>query len=64
MSHLQTGEVKPSYLEGLFACHIFDQCGGQWLYLEDYLKWLKNADLSTLSDDAQSEVRADKIHGH
>lgn len=38
-SSCNQGTLKPAYLDSLFACHQCDHCGGNWLYLGDYLRW-------------------------
>ncbi|WP_428036621.1 zf-TFIIB domain-containing protein [Amphritea sp.] len=33
------GNLVPSFLEGLFRAHTCDDCGGNWLLIEDYVAW-------------------------
>jgi len=34
------GILKPAYIDDLFPCFTCDQCEGNWIHLEDYLRWL------------------------
>jgi len=34
------GMLQPADLEPLLPCYTCTHCGGNWLYLEDYLRWL------------------------
>lgn len=35
------GLLVPSQLDDLFPAHTCNHCGGNWLYLHDYLRWLE-----------------------
>jgi len=51
------GTLAPSYLEGLFACHTCDNCGGNLILLEDFLRWHEqHPDTQLLADAAVEEV--------
>lgn len=33
------GVLKPSHIDDLFPGYTCNHCGGNWLYLKDYLRW-------------------------
>lgn len=35
----KTGRLVPSFLEAQFRCHTCDECGGNWILIEDYVSW-------------------------
>ncbi len=35
----KTGELLPNTLEETLPCHTCNNCGGNWIKLEDYIKW-------------------------
>ena len=43
------GRLLPGYLDDLFPAHNCDHCGGSYIMLDDYLKWLEHADQQTLA---------------
>lgn len=47
----KSGELKPSYIEDMIRCHTCDNCGGNFLYLEEYLIW-RQRDSRLPDDDA------------
>ena len=51
-----SGELKPSFIDGLFRAHTCDNCEGNWILIEDYVAWKeRNADLE-FNQDANVEV--------
>lgn len=38
------GRLQPGYLDNLFPAHTCDHCGGHYVMLDDYLKWLEHTD--------------------
>lgn len=36
----KAGKLIPSFIDELFRCHTCSGCGGNWIYLADYLHWL------------------------
>ncbi|MCE8036112.1 MAG: TFIIB-type zinc ribbon-containing protein [Halomonadaceae bacterium] len=34
-----SGNLVPSFLDDLFRCHTCDNCGGNWILIEDYIGW-------------------------
>jgi Zn-finger nucleic acid-binding protein len=57
------GKLIPGYLDDLFPSHNCDNCGGNWVYLQDYLRWLEyaspidiaEAESATISEDVQAQ---------
>ncbi|MBN1518353.1 zf-TFIIB domain-containing protein [Candidatus Sumerlaeota bacterium] len=46
-----SGTLRPNYLDAALLCHTCDHCGGHWLYLGDYLRWLEqNRDFDIVND--------------
>lgn len=41
-TNCKSGFLKPSTLDGLFAAHTCDSCGGNWILIEDYATWKSN----------------------
>ena len=37
------GKLQPGYLDDLFPAHNCNNCGGNWIKLEDYLRWRETA---------------------
>ncbi|MFN3580737.1 MAG: zf-TFIIB domain-containing protein [Pseudomonas sp.] len=35
----KAGTLIPSFLESQFRCHTCDNCGGNWILIEDYFAW-------------------------
>lgn len=35
----RAGNLVPSFLGALFRCHTCDNCGGNWILVEDYISW-------------------------
>lgn len=48
----ETGTLNYAYLDELFPCKTCDTCQGNWLLLEDYLRWKEHtsAELHDLGD--------------
>ena len=36
------GKLVHAYLDALFPCHTCEHCGGNFIYLADYLRWIEN----------------------
>ncbi|MDN3637704.1 zf-TFIIB domain-containing protein [Simiduia curdlanivorans] len=34
------GELRPSFIDGLFRAHTCHHCLGNWVFVEDYVAWL------------------------
>ena len=35
----KSGNLNPSYVDELFRAHTCDNCGGNWILIEDYISW-------------------------
>lgn len=35
----KSGSLNPSYIDKLFRAHTCDNCGGDWILIEDYVSW-------------------------
>ena len=35
----KSGKLNPSYIDSLFRAHTCDNCGGNWILIEDYVSW-------------------------
>ena len=33
------GTLQPSFMDSLFRAHTCDYCGGNWVFIEDFLAW-------------------------
>nr|CAA6827995.1 MAG: Unknown protein [uncultured Thiotrichaceae bacterium] len=49
-------KLTPFFLEGLFRAHTCGECGGNWLLLDDYLRWKEHNPEYTFSQDASFEA--------
>ncbi|KPJ92532.1 MAG: hypothetical protein AMJ53_09190 [Gammaproteobacteria bacterium SG8_11] len=57
------GVLKPAYLDDLFPCYTCSHCGGNWIYLRDYLRWLeKNEDL-VVNEQSDAELVINETKG-
>ena len=57
----KTGDLQPGYLDDLFPAHNCNHCGGSYVMLDDYLKWLEYAKPQDLNDPLVSvEAVADE----
>ena len=53
----KSGKLVPAYLDELFPCHTCKNCGGNFVLLDAYLRWLEsNRNLSFVQGDAEVEV--------
>ena len=50
------GRLNPSFLDALFRCHTCDNCGGNWILIEDYVAWWeRNTDYPFQPVDVESQ---------
>ena len=55
------GVLKSAYLDDLFPCYTCNHCGGNWIYLRDYLRWLeKNEDVANETPDTEIVINETK----
>ena len=58
------GRLEPGYIDTLFSAYTCDKCGGNWIYLVDYLSWQQNAEdfdvsgLPTVAIEAEDTQQA------
>lgn len=38
----KVGKLNPSYIDQLFRAHTCENCGGNWILIEDYVFWKEN----------------------
>lgn len=55
-SSCKIGTLEPSQLEGLFASHSCNHCGGDLILLGDFMQWQKLNSTMDLSVDANIET--------
>ena len=54
------GTLTPAYLDDLFPCHTCSHCGGNLIYLNDYLRWLENNTNPEFTADLDTAVSAEE----
>jgi Zn-finger nucleic acid-binding protein len=55
------GLLAPAHLDDLLPTHTCTHCGGNWIYLQDYLRWLgRNGEISPADTDYQVEAQETK----
>ena len=55
------GELVPAYLDNLFPCSSCTHCGGNLIFLADYLRWMENnTDLAKLNVNSASDADSDE----
>ena len=55
------GVLKSAYLDELFPCYTCNNCGGNWIYLRDYLRWLeKHEDVDEQTTDTELVINETK----
>lgn len=54
------GRLEPGYIDNLFSAHTCDKCGGNWVYLGDYLAWQQNAQDFDSSEQPAATITADE----
>ncbi|WP_448554116.1 zf-TFIIB domain-containing protein [Thalassotalea montiporae] len=50
------GELKPSFIEGLFRAHTCTNCSGNWVLIEDYVAWKERNPQFTFDNNAKVAV--------
>lgn len=50
-TNCKEGTLKPSFLDGLFRAQTCNNCGGNWILIEDFVSWKeRNAEFQFSSD--------------
>ncbi|WP_447895028.1 MULTISPECIES: zf-TFIIB domain-containing protein [unclassified Vreelandella] len=59
----QEGKLVPSFLDSLFRCHTCENCGGNWLLIEDYISWKERHPEHVFDDDHIENIDAEDTVG-
>lgn len=60
----KAGKLNPSYIDQLFRAHTCENCGGNWILIEDYVSWKENnpqyqfeeAEVAELTDSSKALI--------
>ena len=53
-----TGTLRPGFIDSLFRAHICDNCGGNWILIEDFVSWREKNPEHQFNQDLQVEEEA------
>jgi len=53
------GVLTPSFIDGQFRAHTCSSCGGNWIFIEDYVAWKEKNPDYVFSNDIQMEFDID-----
>ncbi len=51
----KVGVLSPSFIDSLFRAHTCNNCGGNWILIEDFLAWKENNPEHKFDDQLQYE---------
>ncbi len=52
----EDGVLKPSFIDDLFRAHTCNTCQGNWILVEDYVRWKENNPQYPAAEDLTYEV--------
>ncbi|CDG53312.1 MULTISPECIES: zf-TFIIB domain-containing protein [Halomonadaceae] len=55
----QQGNLVPSFIDALFRSHTCDNCGGNWILIEDYISWKERHPEHVFDDTGVESVEAE-----
>lgn len=59
----QQGNLVPSFLDALFRSHTCNNCGGNWILIEDYISWKERHPEHVFDDTGVESVEAEDTVG-
>lgn len=54
------GNLAPSFIDGQFRAHTCDNCGGNWILIEDYVSWKERNPEFIFDENQRIEVDESK----